>query len=292
MNRSVLGVTRSRAERAGELETRVALSDPTDTTFDPFLMFGHHGPQTFPPGNKGMPFGDHPHRGFETVTFVLEGAVVHNDSSGHHRTVGKGGVQWMTAGAGVVHSELVTPEFLRDGGLLEVIQLWINLPARLKMAPAAYTGIQAEAIPVLALSDASTLHLVSGEYGDKTGPIASLTGVFMSWIALAAGDRVLLPAPAGRTILLYVVRGNVSADGQKAADGDLFHFADKGEVVELAADTDAVLVFAHGDPIGEPVVARGPFVMNSEDEIDQAFQDYHAGKFRAAPAATEISAAP
>lgn len=286
--REVLAVKRARREKSGGLETRVALSDPTDPTFDPFLILGHHGPQFFSPGNSGMPFADHPHRGFETVTFVLEGSVVHTDSSGNRNIVGKGGVQWMTAGAGVVHSEQVPPEFLRDGGLLEVIQMWVNLPARLKMTPAAYTGVQAEAIPSVALETGSTMHLVAGEYGAVTGPISSITGVFMSWIDIATGARTLLPAPTGRTVLLYVMRGDVSIGARTSSGGDLVQFAADGDTIALTADTDAAFLFAHADPIGEPVVSGGLFIMNTKDEVDQAHRDHRAGRFGAPPAVPEI----
>lgn len=277
--RSILGVHAARRERIGDLETRNPLSEPV-RSFDPFLILGHHGPQVFGPHNQGMPFSDHPHRGFETVTFVLEGAVVHTDSAGHGQVVNKGGVQWMTAGAGVVHNEQLTPDFLEEGGLLEVIQLWVNLPARLKTAPPAYVGAQAGAIVSCPLEGGDgTLHLISGRYGEATGPIKSLTDVFMSWVDLIAGARVRLPAPSGRTILLYVIRGDVRIAGRTATGGDLVKFADDGNAIDMAASSDAALLFAHADPIDEPVAARGPFVMNTEEEVAQAFRDYRNGAF-------------
>lgn len=286
--RSILAVHTARPERLGGLETRNPLSEPI-RSFDPFLILGHHGPQVFGPNNGGMPFDDHPHRGFETVTFILEGAVVHTDSSGHRRVVNKGGVQWMTAGAGVVHNEQVTPAFLKEGGLLEVIQLWINLPARLKTAPPTYVGVQANAIVSCPLEgESGMLHLVSGRYGEATGPIQSLTHVFMSWVDLTAGARVRLPAPSGRTILLYVIRGDVRIAGRTATGGDLVKFADDGDAIDMATSSDAALLFAHADPIDEPVAARGPFVMNTEEEVAQAFRDYRAGAFRSTMNAAEI----
>lgn len=288
--RSVLDIHTARREHIGDMETRNPLSEPI-RSFDPFLILGHHGPQVFGPHNDGMPFSDHPHRGFETVTFVLEGAVVHTDSGGHRRVVNKGGVQWMTAGAGVVHNEQVPPSFLEGGGLLEVIQLWINLPARLKTAAPAYVGVQADAIVSRPLEgDGGMLHLVSGRYGETTGPIQSLTGVFMSWVDLTAGARVHLPAPSGRTILLYVIRGNVRIAGRTVTGGDLVKFADDGDAIDVAASSDAALLFAHADPIDEPVAARGPFVMNTEEEVEQAFRDYRAGALRSTMNAAEIPA--
>ncbi|HET8552641.1 MAG TPA: pirin family protein [Gammaproteobacteria bacterium] len=286
--RSVLAVRTAHGELLGDMETRNPLSEP-NRDFDPFLILGHHGPQVFGPDNNGMPFDDHPHRGFETVTFVLEGAVVHTDSGGHSRVVKKGGVQWMTAGAGMVHNEQVTPAFLQEGGLLEVLQLWVNLPARLKTTPPSYVGVQANGIVSSPIAGGGgTLHLVSGSYGRATGPIKSLTDVFMSWVDLAAGARVRLPAPHGRTILLYMIRGDVSIAGRTATGGDLIKFADDGDTIDVMASSDAVFLFAHAEPIGEPVAARGPFVMNTEEEVVQAFRDYRNGAFEANVPATEI----
>lgn len=286
--RTILGVYTAPRERIGELETRNALSGPVPQ-FDPFLVLGHHGPQVFGPNNSGMPFDDHPHRGFETVTFVLEGAVVHTDSGGHRHTIRKGGVQWMTAGAGVVHNEQVTPGFLKNGGLLEVLQLWVNLPGRLKSVPPAYVGIKGDAIVSRPLDgEGGTLHLVAGRYGDAVGPIESLTGVFMSWSELAAGARVRLPAPGGRTVLFYVIRGELRIAGTTASGGDLMSFADDGDSIEMTASSDAAILFAHADPIGEPVAAHGPFVMNTEEEVARAYRDYRSGAFAANIATTEL----
>ncbi|MGH8162542.1 MAG: pirin family protein, partial [Gammaproteobacteria bacterium] len=239
--------------------------------------------------NRGMPFEDHPHRGFETVTFVLEGDLVHTDSSGHRRTVTKGGVQWMTAGAGVVHNEQVPPAFFRTGGLLEIIQLWVNLPARLKTTPPRYIGVQAEGIPSLPLMGGGKLHLVSGEYAGVAGPIRSLTDVFMSRVDLAVGGRAELSAPRGRTVLLYVIRGELAIAGHAANGGDLIRLADNGDTVGIEASSDAVVLFAHADPIGEPVVAHGPFVMNTEAEIKQSFHDYRTGLYGTPPVIEEIA---
>lgn len=288
-NRSVLSIRSSHREYIGDLETRIALSNPTDRAHDPFLNLGHHGPQVFGPDNHGMPFEDHPHRGFETVTFILEGDLVHTDSGGHRRTVTKGGVQWMTAGAGVVHNEQVPPAFLRTGGLLEIIQLWVNLPARLKTTPPRYIGVQAEGIPSLPLMGGGKLHLVSGEYAGVAGPIRSLTDVFMSRVDLAVGGRAELSAPRGRTVLLYVIRGELAIAGHAAKGGDLIRLADDGDTVGIEASSDAVVLFAHADPIGESVVAHGPFVMNTEAEIRQSFHDYRAGLYGTPPVIKEIA---
>lgn len=286
--RSVLGVHTTHDEHIGDLETRNPLGEPAPS-FDPFLILGHHGPQVFEPNNNGMPFDDHPHRGFETVTFIRDGAVVHSDSAGHQRVVNKGGVQWMTAGAGVIHNEQVTDSFLKEGGRLEVLQLWVNLPARLKTVQPSYVGVQSEGIVSRAIDDGrGRLHLISGRFDGVTGPVQSLTNVFMSWVDLAADARAGLSAPLGRTVLLYVIHGDVGIAGQSATGGDLVKFAGDGDTVVATASSDAVILFAHADPIGEPVVARGPFVMNTEEEIDQAFRDYRNGVFTSNIAATDV----
>ncbi|MFS0772714.1 pirin family protein [Sphingomonas sp. 1P08PE] len=288
--RNVLFIRSTRPEHIGALETRNALAPPADPDFDPFLILGHHGPQLFGPGNGGMPFDDHPHRGFETVTFVLDGALVHTDSGGNRQTIQAGGVQWMTAGAGVVHNEQVPPAFKETGGMLEILQLWINLPSHLKMTAPTYIGVQADAIPAVAMdAGAGTLHLVSGVHGDARGPITSLTGVFLSWLDLRADGRTFLPAPSGRTALLYVIRGDVAIGGRAATGGDLVRIDDAGDRVEIAAASDAVVLFGHADPIRQPVAWRGPFVMNSDAEIDRAFREFREGAFGKPPAIVEIA---
>lgn len=277
--RSVRAVRTAPMSLIGDLETRDVLGQPIDPGYDPFLVLGHHGPQRFAPGNQGMPFSDHPHRGFETVTFILEGSLVHTDSKGNRCKIDRGGVQWMTAGSGVVHNEQVPPEFFRDGGLLEVIQIWVNLPARLKMTSPGYTGVQAEGIPELPVGIGTSLHLVSGAHRDLVGPISSLTDVFMGWVDLRADSKAELPAPRGRSVLLYVVRGEVDVGGRRAKGGDLVRFADDGAKVAIATISEAVVLFGHAEPTGEPIVARGPFVMNSQAEIAQAYADFRAGLF-------------
>src|SRR5690242_10135035 len=164
-----------------DLVTRRPVPGPGLDQVDPFLFLNRHGPQVYPPDNAGLPFGPHPHRGFETVTFVLAGELAHYDSGGHESVIGAGGVPWMTAGAGLVHAEVSPTAFKRDGGPLEILQLWVNLPARLKMTPPRYTGLQRAQIPVVAFPDgAGELALISGTLAESEGPIHSLTGVFMS----------------------------------------------------------------------------------------------------------------
>ena len=279
--RTVSALHPAHRDDIADLVTRRPLPGPGVRQVDPFLFLNHHGPQVYPPGNAGLPFGPHPHRGFETVTFILEGNLAHYDSGGHASVIEAGGVQWMTAGSGLVHAEVSPPEFKRDGGPMEILQLWVNLPARLKMTEPRYSGVQKDEIPALPLpGGAGELALVSGRFEGAEGPIQSLTGVFMSVVRLAPGGRAELPAPRGRSVFLYAARGSVDVAGTAVEPWHLVELNDDGDgVVMEAGDEEVLLLFGHADPIGEPVVSYGPFVMNSEAEIRQAILDYQAGKF-------------
>jgi redox-sensitive bicupin YhaK (pirin superfamily) len=264
----------------GDLTTRRPLPGPGIDQLDPFLFLNHHGPQVYGPHNRGLPFGPHPHRGFETVTFILQGSLTHRDSGGHESIINEGGVQWMTAGSGLIHAEVSHGSFLKDGWPLEILQLWVNLPSRLKMTRPAYTGLQKDAIPALPTADGKgTVNLIAGSWGGHAGPFNSLTGVFMSTVALQAGGAVGFPDVRGRNVFLYVVRGTVRLAGDSAPQYRLLELNDDGDSVDIVAESDAVLLFGHADPIGEPVVAHGPFVMNTREEIQQAARDYMEGKF-------------
>jgi redox-sensitive bicupin YhaK (pirin superfamily) len=268
----------------GDLITQRPVPSSHLEQVDPFLFLNHHGPQTYPPHNRGLPFGPHPHRGFETVTFILEGMLTHKDSAGHESIIRAGGVQWMTAGSGLIHAEISPREFLESGGPLEILQLWVNLPPHLKMTQPAYTGLQKDDIPALALDGGRvTMHLTSGEWDGTRGPVQSLTGVFMSTIDFKAGGRLRVRDLAQRNVFLYVVRGALQAG---VADDRIsaFHLVElghEGDEVEMTAIEDSVVLFGHAEPIGAPVVSHGPFVMNSRAEIEQAIRDYQAGKFGA-----------
>ena len=278
--RTVAALHAAHRDDIADLLTRRPVPGPGVEQIDPFLFLNHHGPQTYSPGNGGLPFGPHPHRGFETVTFILAGSLAHHDTGGHESVIEAGGVQWMTAGSGLIHAEVSPPAFKRTGGPLEILQLWVNLPSKLKMTAPRYTGVQADQIPAIPLADGEgTLHLVSGRFGETVGPIASLTGVFMSVVRLGGGARAVLPAPAGRSVLLYIVSGEVRMGDIVVPRWVLVSLNDDADSVEVEALEDAVLLYGHADPIGEPVVAQGPFVMNSRAEIGEAIRDYQAGKF-------------
>jgi len=208
--------------------------------------------------------------------------LTHKDSAGHESIIRAGGVQWMTAGSGLIHAEISPREFLQAGGPLEILQLWINLPPHLKMTQPAYTGLQKEDIPALDLDDGRvTMHLSAGEWEGTRGPVESLTGVFMSTIELRAGGRLHVRDLARRNVFLYVVRGTLEVGVYEDRIGafHLVELAGDGDELEISAPEGALVLFGHADPIGAPVVSHGPFVMNSRAEIEQAIRDYQAGKF-------------
>lgn len=264
----------------GDLTTRRPLPGPGLDQVDPFLFLNHHGPQVYRPGNRGLPFGPHPHRGFETVTFILEGELAHLDSGGHESVIRAGGVQWMTAGRGLVHAEVSPETFRRAGGPLEILQLWVNLPARLKMTAPAYVGLQREDIPAVAADGGRvTVELIAGTFDGRQGPVQPLAGVFMSVLRFAPGGLIAMPVPRGHNVFLYMVRGAVEIAGRHADAFHLVTLEDDGDTVELAAAGEAIVLFGHARPFDEPVVAHGPFVMNTREEIIEAIRDYQAGRF-------------
>jgi redox-sensitive bicupin YhaK (pirin superfamily) len=268
----------------GDLVTQRPLPNHLINQVDPFLFLNHHGPQTYPPHNNGLPFGPHPHRGFETVTFILEGMLAHQDSTGIESVIRAGGVQWMTAGSGIVHAEVSPCEFLDNGGPLEILQLWVNLPPALKMTQPGYVGLQRDQIPVLQLDGGKVaLALIAGTWEGMAAPIQSLTGVFMCTMKMQAGARLRVRGLLMRSVFLYMVRGMIEINGDRAGAYHLVELNEEGDELEMFVMADALLVFGHADPIGEPVVAHGPFVMNTQEEINQAIADYQAGRFGAAP---------
>ena len=263
----------------GDLVTRRPLPSPAVEQVDPFLFLNHHGPQTYPPNNRGLPFGPHPHRGFETVTFILDGSLSHADSGGHESIIHAGGVQWMTAGGGVVHAELSPEEFKRSGGQIEILQLWVNLPSRLKMTAPAYVGLQREQIPSLDLGDKATMNLIAGKWDGAIGPINPLLDIFLSTVKLEAGGRAAFDVAPERNIFMYLVRGELLVNNQPAHEHNLIEFENSAERVELSSPQGALILFGHALALREPVVSYGPFVMNTREEIHQAIRDYQAGKF-------------
>ena len=252
--------------------------------FSPFLMLDYGGPVVFEPTTKRRGVGAHPHRGFETVTIVYDGEVTHRDSSGGGGTIGPGEVQWMTAAAGIVHEEFHSEAYARSGGPFRMVQLWVNLPARDKMAPPGYQGIAAAQIPTLALkdihgADAGTVRPIAGTFDGTTGPAKTFTPMQVWDVQLKAGHTVTLPAPEGHTTVPLVYQGRVkTADGQEAGDAEMIVYERAGAGVQLTALADTTLLWLCGEPIDEPVVGYGPFVMNTPQEIQQAFVDFQSGR--------------
>ncbi len=281
-SRPVVRLHPAHRDDIGDLITRRPVPGPGLEQVDPFLFLNHHGPQTYPPNNRGLPFGPHPHRGFETVTFILDGELAHNDSAGGESIIRAGGIQWMTAGSGLIHAELSPAAFKRDGGPMEILQLWVNLPSRLKMTTPDYVGLQAADIPTFTTDGGVTVEPVSGEWLGVAAPIQSLIDVHLAVVRLAAGARFDAPVAAGRNVFLYVVKGQVSVAGTHVPEWNLAALGD-GDAVEITAASDAVVLLGHARPIGEPVVSHGPFVMNTREEIVQAIQDYQAGRFGPPP---------
>lgn len=248
--------------------------------FSPFLMLDYGGPTVFEPTPQRRGVGAHPHRGFETVTIVYDGEVSHRDSTGAGGTIGPGDVQWMTAASGIVHEEFHSEGFARTGGPFRMVQLWVNLPARDKMAPPGYQGITAAQTPVVELpGGAGTVRLIAGAFEGARGAATTFTPMQVWDVQLKAGHTVNLPAPEGHTTVPLVYQGRVKTpDGQEAGDAEMIVFERAGEGVQLTALTETTLLWLCGEPIDEPVVGYGPFVMNTEQEIRQAFVDFQSGK--------------
>ncbi|HKX94596.1 MAG TPA: pirin family protein [Methylibium sp.] len=255
--------------------------DRHGAALSPFLLLDHAGPADFPPAERPRGVGSHPHRGFETVTIVYDGEVAHRDSTGAGGLIGPGDVQWMTAAAGIVHEEFHSPAFTQRGGRLEMAQLWVNLPARDKMARPGYQTLLDAQIPSVELpAGAGRLRVIAGAYQGRQGPARTHTPMNVWDLRLAAGGTARLALPEGHTLALVALRGSVRVNGAQALhESQWLQFEREGTDIEIAADSDAVLLLLGGEPIGEPIVGHGPFVMNTEAEIAQAFQDFQSGRF-------------
>ena len=252
----------------------------------PFLLLDYAGPAEFTPTTQRRGVGQHPHRGFETVTVVYKGEVEHRDSTGNGGVIGPGDVQWMTAASGILHEEFHSEAFARRGGTLEMVQLWVNLPAKDKMAAPGYQGILDRDIPDVALKDnAGRLRLIAGEFDGHRGPAHTFTDIQVWDIRLQAGKSATFDLREGHNTALVVLKGAVQLNGQEMArEGQLALFDRDGTQVHVEADQDAVFLILSGEPIDEPIVGHGPFVMNSEAEIEQAFVDFQSGRFGRMPA--------
>lgn len=255
--------------------------DNLASRISPFLLLDYAGPHDFTPTQARRGVGQHPHRGFETVTIVYQGELEHRDSTGAGGLIGPGDVQWMTAANGIIHEEFHSPGFARSGGTLEMVQLWVNLPARDKRAAPGYQTLLASEIPVVALDgDAGSLRVIAGDYHGHQGPARTFTAMDVWDLRLNAGAALQLPVAAGRNAALVVLRGTVRINSEREAGPSSLVLLDpEGMDIAVEALDGASVLLLSGEPIDEPIVGYGPFVMNSQAEIAASFDDFHAGRF-------------
>jgi quercetin 2,3-dioxygenase len=247
---------------------------------DPFIFLNHHGFQKYKPNNNGLPFGPHPHRGMETVTFILKGDIMHKDSGGHESVIEAGGIQWMTAGSGLIHAEVSSDKFKKEGGDLEILQLWLNLPAKFKMTKPRYIGLQNKEITSFTTDEGRVkIQLIAGEWNGNRGSFETLTPIFLSTIHIDTGGKVQKEISVEENIFFYIVSGSVKIMGEKIPFRNLIEFNNDGDTLSFEATENSVVILGHARPFNEPMVAQGPFVMNTQEEIMQAYRDYQLGKF-------------
>jgi redox-sensitive bicupin YhaK (pirin superfamily) len=256
---------------------------PAERT-SPFVLMDYGPGKDFAPlanGKRGV--GWHPHRGFETVTLAWEGKVAHRDNAGHAGVIGPGDVQWMTAASGIFHEEFHEDEFARQGGRMHMMQLWVNLPRAHKMDAPGYQPITTEQIPRVAVEGGGEVRVVAGEYGGARGPARTLSPITMLDSTLAKGATLEVPLPKTYNAMAVVAKGRVKAGGHTATAGQLVLFANDAARLELTSEEDSHVIVLAGEPLGEPVVQYGPFVMNTLEEIERAFQDVRSGRFGPIP---------
>lgn len=255
-------------------------SNDLDREVSPFLMLDYAGPQYFEPTDHPRGVGEHPHRGFETVTIVYEGVVAHRDSAGNAGIIGPGDVQWMTAASGIVHEEFHEKEFAKHGGTLHAIQLWVNLPRASKMAAPGYQTILNDNIPSIDLDNkAGRLRVIAGSYLGHKGPAHTFTPVELYDLQMKAGKQIALALPEGHNTAIFVLQGRASVNGsQTAGEAELIVCKHEGSQVTVEAQENSRLLVMAGKPIDEPIARYGPFVMNTKAELVEAVNDYQAGK--------------
>ncbi len=247
--------------------------------FDPFLLLDYAGPHEFGPDQAKRGVGEHPHKGFETVTILYQGELEHRDSSGGHGTIGPGDVQWMTAASGIVHEEFHSRRFAKEGGMLEMVQLWVNLPAKDKTSPPKYQDLRDDQFPRVTLpNNAGTVRVIAGEFMGQTGPASTFTPINTWDLQMTEQGKVELQVTDGHTCVFIVQKGNVTINGEPVKAVELVQFEREGSRVTLEAEPQSRILALSGQPIGEPVAGQGPFVMNTHDEIREAVQEYQAGK--------------
>lgn len=251
----------------------------------PFLLLDHAGPMQFEPATRPRGVGQHPHRGFETVTIVYKGEVEHKDSTGAGGKIGPGDVQWMTAASGIIHEEFHSQEFTKAGGVLEMVQLWVNLPAKDKMSPPRYQTLLDRDIPVIELAaDAGKVRVIAGDYAGHKGPALTFTPIDVWDIRLNRGGTSTFELPSARNLALIVLQGTIMVNAESVARaGQMVVLGRDGAQVSIEANTEATVLLLSGEPIAEPIAGYGPFVMNTQAEIRQAMDDYNNGRFGQIP---------
>ena len=281
--RKILGVTPSpRAHWVGDGFPVRSMLSPADN-LSPFLLLDYAGPADFTPTDTPRGVDEHPHRGFETVTIVYQGELAHRDSTGNGGTIGPGDVQWMTAASGILHEEFHSEAFTRNGGTLEMAQLWVNLPRKDKAADPGYQTLLNADIPSVDLADgAGRVRVIAGEFPGAKGPARTFTPIDIWDVRLSRDRSTTLSLPEGHTVAIAVLSGTVLVNDQEVVRGSqLVHFERTGGEITLEANSDATLLVLSGAPINEPVVAHGPFVMTTVGEIKQAMLDFQQGRFGA-----------
>lgn len=246
----------------------------------PFIMLDYNSKYTFPPSQIPKGVGVHPHKGFETVTIAYKGRVEHGDSSGGGGVIGEGDVQWMTAGNGVLHKEFHETEWSKNGGEFQMVQLWVNLPAKDKSTPAKYQSIKNQDIPRIAVAEGKgEMEIIAGDFNGIQGAASTFTPIHLFNLNLNKDASTAVDFPAHYNTSLLVIEGSITANGEAVPTDHFVLFKNEGETIEITATEDAKVLLLSGEPINEPIAAYGPFVMNTRDELIQAFEDFNSGKF-------------
>ncbi len=277
-SRSIAHILKGERLNVGKAEVKQPLPTAHVEQISPFLLLHHFGPTAAAPGEDPLDVGPHPHRGFEPVTFLYRGGIRHKDSRGNEGILADGDVQWMTAGMGIIHSERSSSAFLEQGGVMEGIQLWINLPQRFKMVTPRYQDIKAGEMPVIE-ENLVRLTLVAGAFRGQTGPAQTFSPIVAIKADFKAGGQTFVELPSNHNAMAYILEGNIQLDsGFNYPEETLLHFRNDGDGMRLKANADSRVLILSGEPIDEPVAQWGPFVMNTQTEIMQAMRDYQMGK--------------
>lgn len=277
-SRSIAQILKGETIHMGEFSVKQPLPTMRVAQIDPFLLLHHFGPIQTAPGHDPIDLGPHPHRGFEPVTFLFSGGIRHKDSRGNEGILSGGDVQWMTAGRGIIHSERASKALLENGGTLEGIQLWVNLPQKYKMVQPRYQDIKAVEMPIFE-EEKVNLTLVAGTFRDMQSPAMTYSPIVAIKADLKAGGETFIEIPENYNALAYILNGNVTlSSGFEYSGETLLYFKNDGDGFLLKATADSRLLILAGEPINEPVASWGPYVMNTQTEIMEAMRDYQMGK--------------